>query len=255
MTTENSVPQKRCPKCGGLFPPTLEYFHKDKHMKDGLRTICKSCACKSGKRNNKLIRLQSRECLPTHKRCTKCGNEYPRTEEYWHCDDGKYHAWCKKCKNAAGKEYYDLYPEKSAQACKNWYLATIDDRREFDREKHRIYYSKNRDVIKQRVKEYNKNNPDKRREHHSKRRALKKKAQGQFSELEIKQLYEKQDRLCFHCGADLTITGFHRDHWIPLDRGGTNWISNIRLLCPDCNLSKHNKLPHEWRPERYSKDD
>jgi 5-methylcytosine-specific restriction endonuclease McrA len=33
---------------------------------------------------------------------------------------------------------------------------------------------------------------------------------------------------------------------IPLDRGGSNGPENIVIACPECNHSKHNKLPHEW---------
>jgi 5-methylcytosine-specific restriction endonuclease McrA len=31
---------------------------------------------------------------------------------------------------------------------------------------------------------------------------------------------------------------FHRDHKTPLTRGGTNWPSNIQLLCRKCNVKK-----------------
>lgn len=34
---------KTCSKCGQSKPPTLDYWHKDKHKHDNLSTICKSC--------------------------------------------------------------------------------------------------------------------------------------------------------------------------------------------------------------------
>lgn len=37
--------QKKCSSCGCKFPPTTEYFHKDKYSRDGLRASCKLCVC------------------------------------------------------------------------------------------------------------------------------------------------------------------------------------------------------------------
>jgi hypothetical protein len=35
---------------------------------------------------------------------------------------------------------------------------------------------------------------------------------------------------------------FHVDHIIPISKGGTNNINNLRLTCPKCNLSKKEKI-------------
>lgn len=35
---------KRCSKCGGLFPPTSEYFNKNKSKSSGLSSYCKQCS-------------------------------------------------------------------------------------------------------------------------------------------------------------------------------------------------------------------
>ena len=39
----DSVPQKRCTKCGEYFQPTTEYFRKRADIKCGLNPSCKSC--------------------------------------------------------------------------------------------------------------------------------------------------------------------------------------------------------------------
>lgn len=41
--SENSIPQKKCTKCGNFFPASNEYFNKEPHAKDGLCGQCKAC--------------------------------------------------------------------------------------------------------------------------------------------------------------------------------------------------------------------
>ena len=40
--TVNSI-EKRCPKCGRIYPATPEYFYRDVRKKDGLNSYCKRC--------------------------------------------------------------------------------------------------------------------------------------------------------------------------------------------------------------------
>lgn len=42
------------------------------------------------------------------------------------------------------------------------------------------------------------------------------------------------------------IYGFHRDHIVPVSRGGTNDFENIQLLCPPCNTQKGNMTMGEF---------
>lgn len=44
MTEAIVHPLKRCTKCGREFPPTLEYFYRNKAVKSGLVAQCKTCA-------------------------------------------------------------------------------------------------------------------------------------------------------------------------------------------------------------------
>ena len=48
---------------------------------------------------------------------------------------------------------------------------------------------------------------------------------------------------CYHCGAQ----GEHIDHVIPVARGGSHGIGNLRSMCEPCNLSKNSKLYAEFR--------
>ena len=52
-------------------------------------------------------------------------------------------------------------------------------------------------------------------------------------------LIRRYGPFCARCGrtAGLTI-----DHVIPVSRGGTHRLSNLQLLCEDCNADKSNRL-------------
>jgi len=50
MHPHDSIPLKRCSKCGQEFPTTTEYFYRRKEAKDGLRTECRHCTEKRNKR-------------------------------------------------------------------------------------------------------------------------------------------------------------------------------------------------------------
>lgn len=62
-------------------------------------------------------------------------------------------------------------------------------------------------------------------------------------------LFLTQNNKCVYCNLHLAITGYHIDHIMPLVLGGSNWINNIQLLCPQCNLKKHAKNPDIYEKE------
>lgn len=72
---------------------------------------------------------------------------------------------------------------------------------------------------------------------------------GTHSRADIDALWRIQRGRCVFCTVDLRETGFHRDHIIPLARGGTHFCGNIQLTCPTCNIAKNQKLPVEFRRE------
>jgi 5-methylcytosine-specific restriction endonuclease McrA len=71
-----------------------------------------------------------------------------------------------------------------------------------------------------------------------------------------RKVFEKTGGNCFYCGKkldydiseveELSRSGFHVDHVIPLSRGGTYEIDNLVPSCFRCNKEKGDKTPEEW---------
>lgn len=53
-------------------------------------------------------------------------------------------------------------------------------------------------------------------------------------------------KVCGYCGKN--EGPMHRDHLIPHSRGGGDDVRNCVLACEECNLSKSNMTPSEWKP-------
>lgn len=81
--------------------------------------------------------------------------------------------------------------------------------------------------------------------YHHRRRSLKLGGGGSFTTQQVRELMIKQRSRCACCKVKLGKK-FHRDHIVPLARGGSNGIHNIQLLCPTCNFRKGAKDPIQW---------
>ena len=146
----------------------------------------------------------------TTKTCKGCGEEKPLSEFYQR-KSGRIDTRCKECQ----KEYYRRYREE------------------------------NREKIAERHRRYRKRNPEKTRVYSLNRRSRKRKAKGAHTSQDIKSLYEGQAGKCWYCACDVG-DDFHVDHFIPLSKGGSNDVGNLRIACPTCNLSKNASHPHDW---------
>lgn len=107
------------------------------------------------------------------------------------------------------------------------------------------YREQNREKYNERLRDWWALHPEKKNAFTRKRRAIKKGAEGFHSADDIARIREAQRDRCGICRAKLRGKG-HVDHIIPLSKGGSNWPSNLQLLCEGCNCSKHNRDPIEF---------
>lgn len=159
----------------------------------------------------------------------------------------KHAAWQKENAEAIA-ERYKRYYEANKEARSASYKAYRQANPEKEAARHKRYQNENREVCRERGRQYRLNNPDVMRAKWAKRRSIEAGAEGKFTAADIERIAELQRGRCANCRCKLVK--FHIDHIEPLSRGGSNWPSNLQLLCPPCNLRKHAKAPERWAAEQ-----
>lgn len=188
----------------------------------------------------------------------------------------------KQKRNATSKAYYEANKERLAK----WQLdynrknkvrrnALQLIRRSNDRDHYRAKareyanrrYLRDADLLKTRAKAFVAKHPEKvaarRRAYRQANRdkcyaannkrltAIQKATIGNVDEIKtlVTAWNSDPNTCCYYCGAPIYGTKFHVDHIIPISRNGAHHIDNLCPSCSLCNLTKHDKLVSEWRPE------
>lgn len=209
----DTTPLKTCTKCGDTKPATTEYFHRAKLGLYGLKAVCKAC-----------IKIETKA-------------RYAANPDY-------------------NRQYYLANSEQIKRNVRAWREANLERKAEMDRAyrtkngerllaRKRAYAAANRRREAERARAWHAANPERHRANLLRRRSRERAAEGEHTAQDIKEQYERQRGQCHWCGVKVGDT-YHIDHVVPLSRGGSNWPENIVIACPSCNLSKHDRLPHEW---------
>ena len=135
------------------------------------------------------------------------------------------------------KTYYQNHSDKIKLRNKNKRLADPVGAKEQDAK----HYQNNIIARRAAIKKWKIKNPEKAKNHCRIRRARKRNAIIEVFTTD--QLIEKYGNKCFYC-----ITGNfeHLDHYIPLSKGGSHTLENVRPACQKCNNKKYNKLPDKF---------
>ncbi len=184
--------------------------------------------------------------------CSRCDTEVKRA------------GYCRPCANAYNREWLKRNPGYSTKAKLRWLKANPEKRREIDRRKYRRKMIKKfgpdwtprvradlsgmskEDRRKRRNRQFYesakrraKKNPEYAKARNAARHATQrsKAVAGRFSRRDVLAMLENQGGRCRLCPSDISKS-YHVDHKKPLANGGGNTVSNIKLLCPRCNLKK-----------------
>lgn len=218
MAVENSS-TKQCTKCGDVKP--LSEFFKDRQKRDGLTSHCRTC---------------KRDALNKYQRNN--AEKVRRYKSAWVARRGESY-------REVLRQWYQRNKDAKDAASKKW----ASENRARLNELARARYKKDRNAHIQSVYKWRKNNPEHFRGIDHAYRARKRAADGVWSKGDVIRLLERQRGRCAVCKTKLTKS-YNVDHIVPLARGGSNYPTNLQLLCKSCNSSKGCKDPIEFMRQR-----
>lgn len=195
--------------------------------------------------------------------CTDCKIEKPiECFRKWRCR-------CKDCQKIIDKNYRIEHKDHIKQRQKQYNADNRDHLRNKRKEwvktsngkkcLHNRYikrYARCKDKILESNKNWKLNNPEKFKNYitewlnspkgkescarrNYKRRSLIQNTINDLTAQEWLEIQVKQNYKCVYCGE---VKPLHRDHIIPISKGGNNTKSNIQGLCQQCNSKKADKI-------------
>lgn len=200
------------------------------------------------------------------KQCSKCKVEKSLSEFYKdkQKSDG-FSSACRTCMKAQSKSYRNSNPEKVTAKNKLWREKNLDKCAEYSQkyrtihpdktaESRRATYHRNPERYRAMTDDWAARNPEKRkatrRVYRINKRARLKGAEGRFNAQTFEQTLIAQGHKCFWCATALTEENLHRDHYIPLARGGSNDTSNFVASCANCNRDRRDQMPEDYLAEK-----
>lgn len=189
----------------------------------------------------------------TTKKCKTCQVEKTTLDFYSHKQTkDKLDTICKPCKKEAAVAWARKNPEKNRDKT-TAYNERHPERR---KETNRKYYEANKDIWNARVKTSRHKKPEKYAELgriHANRRRARKLENGTESYTE-KQVFELYGNMCHICESKINLSaprkvgtkgwekGLHIDHIVPISKGGSDTLDNVRPAHALCNLKKSDLL-------------
>lgn len=150
---------------------------------------------------------------------------------------------CNQCRvYKEDSEFYYIYVSKRKKTYRQGHCRLCQN------ERNRKNYIKHREKILTQKKEKYKKDP-----WSIKLRRLKDRCnKGYISIRDLKKLYESSEGKCYYCGKKFSKNfkfsseKFTFDHAIPISKGGTNDVKNLRVCCLHCNSQKNNMSEQEF---------
>jgi 5-methylcytosine-specific restriction endonuclease McrA len=195
------------------------------------------------------------------KQCHGCRKTYERTPEFWYRNksntDGLEYS-CRQCSLAGTKRYQRSNPDKvharnRAPRKRNIIKARERQRRYYARhknrvhEKGRLYHIAHPDKALKRNQRWRLLNPEAARAARQRRYARLRGLPHDLTTAQYAETLAYYNHACAYCGIPQCKLGhtLHREHILPLSRGGGYIRDNIVPACKPCNDHKHDKTPEE----------
>lgn len=136
------------------------------------------------------------------------------------------------------KESFDRYIEKNRRKVLDAKKKKREENIEEYLERERIWRSQRREELAEKSRKWRRENPEKRRVIDRNKKIRRRGADGFHTLEDVERLLVSQKFKCAECGKSVKKE-HHVDHIMPLSKGGSNWPSNLQILCPACNMEKH----------------
>lgn len=204
--------------------------------------------------DNEIPPLRYGPWLPTAALAKACGSKHYFTGkpcvnghiEPRHTSNGT----CIECTRIRVKIWASDHPDRMAElAPARRMKAALDYARDPQKyaDRTRRSRSKNLEAYRERERRYRLEHSDEHRSRVRNRRARIKGNTGTHNASDVEVILVRQKFKCAECGKSVRMkTDRHVDHIMPIALGGSNWPSNLQILCPFCNQSKGARHPADF---------
>jgi len=160
--------------------------------------------------------------------------------EYFRINSKKHYEANKEKRLAQIAAWHAANPDKVRQAQRRYLYANWDKRVEANRR----WKEANPEKAKAQQARYKARHADEMRERDNQKRLRRLSVASE--PINYQALWAQSEGICYLCGEVLDSSNVHFDHVVPLSRGGTHTMDNLKPTNPHCNQRQWAKLPSEY---------
>lgn len=216
-----------CPKCKTDLP--LDAYKPSFRGKKGhwCRECCRPIKKASAARRADHIREYQQRYRKEHHEKLKADSRL-RSKQHYQANKERY--------RVRSLAWHAANPEKVRESQRRYLYANWTERVEA----FRRWRLANPEKARQQSKRYQARHADEIRERDNQKRVRRLSVHSE--PIDYRALWAQSKGICYLCGEALDSSNVHFDHVIPLSRGGTHTMDNLKPTHPSCNQRKWSKL-------------